>query len=127
MSGVVLDAGALVALERNDRAMWAALKLSALRTVTVWVPTTALAQVWRRRSSQARLAAALAQCVLAGFDEHARAVGELCGRAKTSDPCDAHVAIVAATVGDVLYTSDVGDMRRLLAAYGRRSPVLVRC
>ena len=123
----MLDAGALVALERNDRSMWSALKLSALRTATVWVPTTALAQVWRRRPSQARLAAALAHCVPAGFDEHARAVGELCGRAKTSDVCDAHVAIVAATRGDVLYTSDVEDMRRLLAAYGRRAPVIVRC
>ena len=127
MSDIVLDAGALVALERNDRAMWAVLKLSALRTATVWVPTTALSQVWRGRASQARLAAALAQCAPAAFDPMAREVGELCGRAKTSDICDAHVAIIAATRADVLYTSDVDDMRRLLAAHGGRSPVIVRC
>jgi len=57
----------------------------------------------------------------------ARAIGELCGRTKTTDICDAHVAIVAATRGDVLYTSDPVDMRRLIGAFGKRSPTIVRC
>lgn len=127
MSAVVLDAGALIALERNDRALWAALKLAALGNMDVLVPAAALAQVWRRRSKQARLAAALAHCLLASFDSVAREVGELCGRTKTSDIWDAQVAIVAATMGDVLYTSDPGGLSRLIAALGRRMPVIVRC
>jgi hypothetical protein len=65
-------------------------------------------------------------CELAPFDPVARAVGELCGRARTTDICDAHVAIVA-TQAEVLYTSDPDDMRRLLSALGRQRPVVVRC
>jgi predicted nucleic acid-binding protein len=123
----VLDSGALIALERNDRAVWAALKLAALKSTDVLVPSTALAQVWRGVAAQAQLSKALHHCVIASFDAVARAVGELCGRTHTTDICDAHVAIIAARQGEVLYTSDPEDMRRLVAAYGRRRPVIVRC
>jgi hypothetical protein len=127
VSGVVLDAGALIALERNDRAMWAMLKLAASSGAEVIVPSTALAQVWRGTPAQAPLSRALQHCETASFDAVARDVGELCGATRTSDICDAHVALVAATRGDALCTSDLADMRRLLAACGKRRPVLVRC
>jgi len=52
---------------------------------------------------------------IASFDAIAKAVGELCGRARTKDICDAQVAIVASRAS-VLYTSDPGDMKRLIAA-----------
>ncbi len=123
----MLDSGALIALERNDRAMWAALKLAASKSMDVLVPSTALAQVWRGTTSQAQLSKALEHCVIASFDAVARAVGQLCGRTRTADICDAHVAIIAASQGDVLYTSDPDDMRRLVAAYGRRRPTIVPC
>jgi hypothetical protein len=124
---IVLGSGALIALERNERALWAALKLAAARVDDVLVPSTALAQAWRGTRAQAQLARALRHCTIASFDAVAREVGELCDRTRTSDICDAHVALVAATKGDVLYTSDPQDMRRLLAACGRRLPVIVRC
>jgi hypothetical protein len=124
---IVLDAGALIALERDDRRLWADVKLAARAGEDVLVPTTVLAQVWRGRPTQARLHRALHLCALAPFDAVARAVGELCGRMRTSDICDAHVAIVTAAHGDALYTSDPEDMRRLIAACGRRRPAIVRC
>jgi hypothetical protein len=127
VSGIVLDSGALIAIERSDRALWAALKLAALGTREVLVPSTVLAQVWRGTDRQAQLARALRHCVIASFDPLARRVGELCGRTRTTDICDAHVAIVAATMADTLYTSDPRDMRRLLAAYGAGTPTIVRC
>jgi predicted nucleic acid-binding protein len=127
VSGIVLDTGALIALERNDRTLWAVLKLAALRTRDVLVPSTALAQAWRARASQARLGSALRHCVIASFDTVARDVGELCGRARTNDICDAHVAIVAATHGDILYTSDPRDMRRLITTIGPRRLPIVPC
>jgi hypothetical protein len=127
MSGIVLDAGALIALERNDRAMWAVLKLAASQSVDVLVPSTALAQVCRGRAGQAMLAKALRDCVVASFDDVARAVGELCGRARTADICDAHVALVASRRGDALYTSDPTDMRRLLRTLGGRRPSVLVC
>ena len=125
MSRLVLDAGALIAIERNDRDVWAALKLAALRDAEVIVPTTVLAQVWRGTRSQVRLARAVAHCVLAPFDPVARKVGELCGRTRTADICDAHVAVVART-GDILFTSDPADLGRLLAANGTQLAI-VRC
>jgi hypothetical protein len=125
VSRLVLDAGGLIALERNDRNVWAAIKLAALRDAEVVIPTTVLAQVWRGTRSQVRLAQALAHCALAPFDPVARQVGELCGRTRSADICDAHVALVART-GDVVFTSDPGDISRLLAATGAR-PVLVHC
>jgi predicted nucleic acid-binding protein len=127
VSRIVLDAGALIALERNDRAVWAALKLAASSSSDVIVPSAALAQAWRGTASQALLAKALRHCVIASFDALARAVGELCGRTRTTDICDAQVAIVAVTHCDVLYTSDPADMRRLIAALGATMPVIVRC
>jgi hypothetical protein len=127
VSGLVLDAGALIALERNDRPLWTALRVAASKHIDIVVPSTALAQAWRGTASQAMLGRALRQCVIASFDVLAPAVGELCGRAKTKDICDAHVALVAALRGDVLYTSDPADMRRLIAAHGGRMPVIVRC
>ena len=124
---IVLDSGALVALERNDKPMWSALKLAALASEDVLLPSAALAQVWRGGASQARLSVALKFCILASFDAVARAVGELCGRTRTKDIADAQVAIIAATQGDVLYTSDPSDMKRLIAAYGAGKPSIVRC
>jgi hypothetical protein len=124
---IVLDSGALVALERNDKSMWSAVKLAALDSEDVLVPSAALAQVWRGTARQARLSAALKFCVIASFDAVARAVGELCGRTRTKDIADAQVAIVAALQGDVLYTSNPQDMMRLLVAYGSGLPSIVRC
>lgn len=128
MSTYVLDAGALIALERNDRSMWSRLEVAAEREIELLVPSTALAQAWRGRRSQALLSRALAYCAIAPFDTMAREVGELCGKAGTADLCDSHVALVTSRVGDWLCTSDPEDMLRLLAACpGRRRPVIIRC
>jgi predicted nucleic acid-binding protein len=124
---MVLDTGALIALERNDRAIWAALKVSASRTEDVVVPTTVLAQVWRGHPRQARLARVLQHCVLASFDDLARQVGELCAQTQTRDLCDAHVALVTIAHGARLYTSDPSDLNLLLSALGQSRAMIVRC
>jgi hypothetical protein len=124
---IVLDAGALIAAARNDRDIWSMLKAAAQDRDRVLLPSTALAQVWRGSPRQAQLARALSFCAIAEFDPLARSVGELCGRTKTSDVCDAHVAIVAGELGDFLFTSDPDDLRRLMAAWGKRTPALLRC
>ncbi|MBV9949587.1 MAG: hypothetical protein JOZ69_22285 [Myxococcales bacterium] len=54
-------------------------------------------------------------------------MGVLCGATRTADVCDAQVALVAAAHGDVLYTSDPRDLRKLLRACSRRMPVIVPC
>jgi predicted nucleic acid-binding protein len=122
----VLDTGALIALERNDRSMWLALRALVDRELDILVPTTVVAQCWRATRKQARLHAALDMCTLAAFDPLCRQVGELLGRAKTKDVCDAHVALVAARYGLVVYTSDPGDIGRLLALCSTEPPTVIR-
>lgn len=126
---IVFDAGALVALDRNDRFLWTLLREAVRAEIPVLVPLGALAQVWRGGSRQARLAQALDDLESVSFDELARAGGELCGRAGTGDVVDASVALVAArTEVDVLCTSDPGDLKLLIRAAGRRrGPRLVVC
>lgn len=125
---LVLDTGALIGLDRNDRALWALLKSAALDLEPVVVPAAALAQAWRGGPRQARLAAALDHCETASFDALARDAGELCGRAQTSDVVDASVALTAARVGGALVTGDPLDLRRLLRAIrGALSVRVVAC
>lgn len=127
---IVFDTGALLALGRNDRAIWTRLREAVKADTPVVVPVGALAQAWRGDPRQARLARAVADLEAASFDDVALAAGELCGKAGTADVIDASVALVAAR-SDVthLYTSDPADLRRLLHAAGRkrRKPQIVPC
>jgi hypothetical protein len=55
MNGVTLDAGGLIALDRDDRRVIALLARAAEIGATVTVPAPALAQAMRRPAKQARL------------------------------------------------------------------------
>jgi hypothetical protein len=117
---LVLDAGALIALDRNDRVVWAMLRVAADDASTVQVPAGAIAQAWRDGRRQALLSRALAHCDEVPLDGVvARAAGLLCGQAGTADVIDASVAVTAAGIArhdDVaIITSDPDDMRRLLS------------
>lgn len=113
---LVLDAGALIALERNDRSMWARLDAACEATLDVVVPAGALAQVWRGTPQQARLSQALARTRAGEFDAIARSAGELCRAARSSDPIDAAVVLNATGASSVIVTSDPNDIRRLIRA-----------
>lgn len=124
---IVLDAGALIGLERREHKLWTMLKVAASRRDHVLVPSTVVAQVWRGTRRQAALARALDQCIIAAFDVMALDVGVLCGLTRTSDICDAHVALVATRGGDILYTGDPEDLEPLIAACPGRAPVIMPC
>lgn len=109
---VVLDAGALIAVDRADRRVVRLLELAA----EVHVPAGALAQAWRNPARQARLArvVASADVRIDPLDAvSARAAGQLCAATGTSDVIDASVAIAARALGGVVVTSDADDLRRL--------------
>ncbi len=116
---LVLDAGALIAIDRNDRAMW--VRLKAMREDGE-VPLThggIVGQVWRGGPRQARLAAALAGIEVRPLDEKlGRAAGELLRTSPTSDVVDAAVALLAID-GDEILTTDLDDLERLVATTGR--------
>lgn len=127
---IVLDTGALLALEGDDRAMWTRLREAVRADIPVVIPLGALAQAWRGGPRQARLARAVADLVPASFDEVAVAAGELCAKAGTSDVIDASVAMVAARPPVThLCTSDSDDLLVLLRAAGRKRgrPKIVHC
>jgi hypothetical protein len=109
---VVLDAGALIAIDRADRRVIRLLELAR----DIHVPAGALAQAWRNPARQVRLGRVVSAegIVIHPLDGlSARAVGQLCAATATSDIVDASVVIVAATVGGVTVTSDADDLRRL--------------
>lgn len=120
MSALVLDAGVLIALDRNDRSAWALLRVAADAADAVHVPTGAIAQAWRDGRRQALLSRALTHCDEVALDGPlARAAGLLCGLASTADVIDASVAVTAAGVsrheGVAILTSDPDDIRHLLS------------
>jgi hypothetical protein len=119
MTALVLDTGALIALDRNDRTAWAILRNAADDSAQVSVPAGVVAQAWRGGSRQALLSRALTHCDEVPLEGSlARATGLLCGRAGTADIVDASVALVAAarsqTGPTALITSDPTDLRHLL-------------
>ncbi len=119
MSALVLDTGALIELDRNDRTVWAMLRNAADDSEQVFVPAGVIAQAWRDGSRQAILARALTHCDEVPLEgAMARATGLLCGRAGTTDIIDASVALVATarpqTGPTALITSDPTDLRHLL-------------
>lgn len=123
MTMLVLDAGALIALDRNDRSVWALLRNAADDSAEVTVPAGVIAQAWRDGSRQALLGRALSHCDEVPLDGSlARATGLLCGRARTADIVDASVALIAAARtrgGSVaLVTSDPTDLGHLLQTLG---------
>lgn len=54
---LVLDAGALIALERNDRAMWRRMKSALLSSEVPITHGGVVGQVWRGRGSRSALLA----------------------------------------------------------------------
>jgi hypothetical protein len=116
MSGYTFDAGALIALERNDRTVIDIVAVAKQFSMPIRVPAGALGQVWRDGARQARLAALLARkdVVVEPLDDmRARAAGRLCGARGTSDVIDASVVLCARVNSDRVVTSDPRDLSRL--------------
>jgi predicted nucleic acid-binding protein len=112
---LTFDTGALIALERDDRRIWTALRSAVANEQLPTVPTVVVAQSWRGAATQARLARALKSCWVEPLSyELARRAGELCGRSGTADIVDAVVVASAASRRDVIVTSDRKDLERLV-------------
>ena len=116
MSGLTLDAGALIALDKNDRRVVGALQVAAAAGMRITIPAGVVGQAWRDGTRQARLARFLASrgVQIEPLDDmRARAAGQLCGATRTSDVIDAAVVLGARARGDRIFTSDSDDLRRL--------------
>ena len=116
MPGVTLDAGGLIALDRDDRRVVVLLARARETSARVTVPASALAQAIRRPERQVRLSRLIRQPgtdVIALDRVDATHVGRLLAASGTSDIADAHVVICARRAGQPVVTSDPSDLRQL--------------
>ena len=116
MNGITLDAGGLIAVDRNNRQVLALIARAAERGMRITIPATALAQAIRNPARQARLCRLIRQAgtdLIALNGPDATAVGRLLARSGSADIVDAHVVVCAQRAGQAVVTSDAGDLKRL--------------
>jgi hypothetical protein len=114
----VLDAGALVAVDRRDRMIGAQLRVLQHQGTPIRVSSAVVGQVWRDGRKQANLARVLTGVGIEALGkDDGRRIGELLALAPSTDVVDAHVALMAANT-DLILTSDPSDIRQLLQARG---------
>lgn len=113
---LVLDAGALLAIDHRDRRVGALLRVAQRARIPVRTSPAAVAQVWRYGGRQAQLARTLPGVTAPPLDLGVgKRLGALLGASRTCDIVDAHVASLARP-GDQVLTSDPDDLRHLLDA-----------
>src|SRR5665213_1010632 len=118
MAALVFDAGALIALDRGDRAVVALLTVAAQQGNEVLTSSACIAQAWRDPARQARLTKALNGFLERPLDPPAaRRCGLLLALSGTSDIADAALTLLAQS-GDTVVTSDPDDIKRLLDVAG---------
>ena len=118
MSRVLLDAGALIAIDRHDRAMWERLAVARRDSTPLLTHVGVVGQVWRGRR-QARLAQALRAIKVAPLEASmGRSIGALLAASRTDDIVDAALVLLSVD-GDRIYTSDPDDLLTLGAAAER--------
>lgn len=109
--GVVLDAGAFIAVER--RSGRAVHRMALLYEVKATLVTSAsvVTQVWRGTPRQAPLAVLLQRTEIVDLTAvTARVLGRMLGQVAKSDPTDAHIAYLALERGWPVLTSDPDDI-----------------
>ena len=116
VTGITFDTGALIALERNRQRI-VQVRQAALRAgLRVTVPAAVIAEWWRGRAD-------LRENIIASVrvepltDATARLAGEAIAHVKGATVVDAIVMASAALRGDLVYTSDVGDLELLRAHF----------
>ena len=113
---VVLDAGALIAFERNDARIRTLVELAMTHGSVLHTPAGVVGQVWRDGARQVRIARLLSSnvlCVQQLDREEAQTAGVLCGKSKTRDVIDASVVLLGRRYRAKVITSDPRDLLRI--------------
>lgn len=112
---LVLDTGALIAFDRGDRDVTLTVEGAQRNHQRVVTSSGCVAEAWRGGGpKQALLARLLYGTHEYGLDaDVSRSIGALCAVARSTDVVDAHIALLAKD-GDVVLTSDLDDVKRLL-------------
>jgi hypothetical protein len=125
MSALVLDAGALIAVDRGERPTVARIAAARRRGANLRTSPTVVAQVWRDpQGRQADLARFLKGVeVPAMTHAQGRAAGLLLAATGTADAVDGGLILLARD-GDRILTSDTDDMTALADAAGVRVTIV---
>ena len=116
MTGITFDTGALVALERRRQRMRELVERAMTRGLPITVPADVVAEWWRGRTD-------LREAILESVDVEpltealAKLAGEALAAVRGATPVDAIVMASAARRGDVVFSSDIGDLERLRAYF----------
>jgi predicted nucleic acid-binding protein len=112
MIGLTFDTGALIALERRKLRMKQILERALAKDQPITVPADVIAEWWRGRTE---LRDSILECV--DVEPLTTALAKLAGKAlaavKGATLVDAVVMASAASRGDIVYSSDVEDLKRL--------------
>lgn len=117
-AGLVLDTGALIALEHRNIRLLADLIRAHRLGLPIRIPAGCIARAWRGGPRSASLARLLKQpCTVVQMDERsAKEVGGLIALVRLDgeavDAVDAHVALVTRATRSLVWTSDPDDMAR---------------
>lgn len=126
MKSVVLDAGALIAIDRGSSTVRGYVLLADRGLVALFTSAAAVAQAWRGGARQARLARFLGSDLLIeeplGADA-SRRIGTLAAALGTRDVVDGHIAVIALDRDAIVLTSDTADIAR----WGVSPERIVRC
>ena len=115
---LVLDAGALIGIDRNDRRVAGLIELGRRAGAELVTTAPVLGQAWRDGARQALLARSLPMIDVRPVDvDQAKFAGELLASSSTSDVVDALVAQLAMPADQIL-TSDPDDLNQLITARG---------
>ncbi|WP_018351786.1 type II toxin-antitoxin system VapC family toxin [Longispora albida] len=124
---LVLDAGALIDVDRNPRGeAMQSCQLAHREGRRPILPSVVLGQVWRDHRRQHSLTRLQEVCEILPFTEDtARKAGVLLGESGTSDVVDAAVVVAAMEHNATVLTSDPGDLRKIAEAVGFRIKLAV--
>ena len=114
---MTFDTGALIALQRRRQRMSAVFAAANKQGLVITVPTVAIAEWWR--GTDTRLANLLLAAV--NVEELSLELSKAAGEAQSAVPgataIDAIVMASAAQRGDIVYTSDPGDLAAMQAHF----------
>ncbi len=120
---VLYDAGALIAADRSDRAVWADHRVRLEMGLVPVTTAPVVAQV-SRSGRQAQLRRFLRGCDVVAFDgDEAHDVGGLAGRAGATDVVDVHAVATAHRLRLGIVTSDEDDLEPIADLLRPRVPV----
>ncbi|MEY4512968.1 MAG: hypothetical protein RLZZ450_5090 [Pseudomonadota bacterium] len=115
-AGLTLDTGALIQLEKRNRAAWALLEAALGEGLPVRVPAAVVAKFWH--GSHGRAVTALVEAAtVPDTQKDAQRAGlalvRTVGGRRGPSVVDALVAAIASAHGDTVLTTDPGDLRVL--------------